>query len=47
MDHLSLSRYTQRKVEARVKFASGALAAGLTAGTLHGDEATTEERLFV
>jgi hypothetical protein len=47
MDHLSLPSHPQGKVKTRMKLASGALAARLPAGPLHGDQATTEERLFV
>jgi hypothetical protein len=47
MDHLSLPTHPQGKVKTRVKLASGALAARLPTGPLHGDEAPTEEGLFV
>jgi len=47
MEHLSLPTHPQGKVKPWVKFASGALAARLAAGPLHGDQAATEERLFV
>lgn len=47
MDHLSLPTHPQSKIKTWVKLASGALAARLTAGALHGDQAATEERLFV
>jgi hypothetical protein len=47
MDHLSLPTYPEGKVKARMKLASGAFAARLTAGPLHGDEAATEEGLLV
>jgi hypothetical protein len=47
MDHLSLPAHPQGKIKTRVQFASGAFAARLTAGPVHGDEAATEEGLFV
>jgi hypothetical protein len=47
MDHLSLSSHPQGKVKTWVKLASGALAARLATGPLHGDQATTKEGLFV
>jgi hypothetical protein len=47
MDHLSLTTDSEGKVKAWMKFASGTLAAGLTTGPLHGDQAATEEVLFV
>jgi hypothetical protein len=39
MDHLSLSTHPQGQVKAGMKLASVALAAGLSAGSLHRDEA--------
>jgi hypothetical protein len=47
MDHLSLFSYSQGQIKTGMKLASGALAAGLPAGALHGDEATAEEGLIV
>jgi hypothetical protein len=47
MDHLSLFSYPEGQIKAWMKLASGALAARLPAGTLHGDEAATEEGLVV
>jgi hypothetical protein len=47
MDHLSFFAHPQGQIKARVKFASGALAAGLPTSPLHGDEAAAEEGLFV
>jgi hypothetical protein len=47
MDHLSLFSYPEGQVKARMKFASGAFAARLPTGALHGNQATAEERLFV
>jgi hypothetical protein len=47
MDHLSLPSHPEGKVKTRVKIASGALTAGLATDPLHGNEAATEERLFV
>jgi hypothetical protein len=47
MDHLSLPTHPEGKVKPRVKLASGAFAAGLATGAMHGDEAATEERLLV
>jgi hypothetical protein len=47
MDHLSLFSYSESQIKTRMKLAPGALAAGLPTGPLHGDEAATEERLFV
>jgi hypothetical protein len=43
MDHLSLASDPQGEVKAWVKLATGALATGLSAGPLHGDETATEE----
>jgi hypothetical protein len=47
MDHLSFSSYPEGQIKAWMKLAPGALAARLSAGPLHGDEAATEEKLFV
>jgi hypothetical protein len=47
MDHLSLPTHPEGKIKPWVKLASGALAARLTAGALHGDEAATEEGLVM
>ena len=47
MDHLSLFSYPEGQIKARMKLASGALAAGLPTGPLHGDEAAAEEGLIV
>jgi hypothetical protein len=47
MDHLSLFSYPEGQIKAWMKFAPGALAARLPTGPLHGDEAATEERLFM
>jgi hypothetical protein len=47
MDHLSFSSYPEGQVKARMKLAPGALAARLSTGALHGDEAPTEEGLFM
>jgi len=44
MDHLSFSSHPQGEVKAGVKLASGTLAARLSTGPLHGDQAATEER---
>jgi hypothetical protein len=47
MDHLSLFSYPEGQVKARMKLASGALAARLSTGALHRDEAAAEEGLIV
>jgi len=47
MDHLTLPSHPEGKVKTRMKLASGALAARLTTSPLHGNQAATEERLFV
>jgi hypothetical protein len=47
MDHLSLFSHPESQVKARMKLASGALAAGLPTGALHGDQAAAEEGLLV
>ena len=47
MDHLPFFSYPESQIKAGMKLASGALAAGLPAGALHGDEAAAEEGLFV
>ena len=47
MDHLSFFSYPEGQIKARMKFTSGALAARLPTGSLHGDEAAAEQRLFV
>ena len=47
MDHLSLPTYPEGKVKTSVKLASGALAASLATGPLHGDDAAAEEGLLV
>jgi hypothetical protein len=47
MDHLSLLSHPEGQIKARMKFTAGALAARLSTGALHGDEAATEEGLFV
>jgi len=47
MDHLSFSSHPEGHVKTRMKFASGTLAARLSAGALHGNQATAEEGLVV
>jgi hypothetical protein len=47
MDHLSLFSDSKGQIKAGMKLASGALAAGLSASPLHGDEAAAEEGLVV
>jgi hypothetical protein len=47
MDHLSLPSHSEGKVKTWVKLTSGALAARLATGPLHGDQAATEEMLLV
>jgi len=47
MEHLPLSPHPEGKVKTWVKLTSGALAAWLATGALHGDQAATEEGLFV
>jgi hypothetical protein len=47
MDHLSLSAHPEGQVKAGMKLAPGALAAGLSAGSLHRDEAAEDKGLFV
>ncbi len=47
MNHLSLFSYPESQIKTGMKLASGALAAGLPTGPLHGHEAATEEGLFV
>jgi hypothetical protein len=47
MDHLSLFSYPEGQIKARMKLAPGALAAGLSTGPLHSDEAAAEKRLLV
>jgi hypothetical protein len=47
MDHLSFSPHPQGEIKAGVELASGTLAAGLSTGPLHGDQAATEERVFM
>jgi hypothetical protein len=47
MDHLSFFSHAQGQIKAGMKFASGALAAGLPTSPLHGEEAAAEEGLFV
>jgi hypothetical protein len=47
MDHLSFSPHPQGEIKARVKFALGTLAAGLSTSPLHANEAATQERVFV
>jgi hypothetical protein len=47
MDHLSFFSYPESQIKTWMEFTSGALAAGLPTGALHGDQATAEEGLFV
>jgi hypothetical protein len=47
MDHLSPPAHPEGQIKPWMKLASGALAARLTAGPLHGDQAATEEGLIV
>jgi len=47
MDHLSLFSDSQGQIKAGMELASGALAAGLSAGSLHRDEAAQDQGLFV
>jgi len=47
MDHLPSFSYPEGQIKAGMKLASGALAAGFSAGAVHGDEAATEEGLIV
>ncbi len=47
MDHLSFFSHPEGQVKARMKLAPVALAAGLSAGSLHRDEAAQEKRLFM
>jgi hypothetical protein len=47
MDHLSFSPNPQGEIKARVKLAFCTLAAGLSTGPLHGDQAATEQRVFM
>ena len=47
MNHLSLSSYPESQIKAWIKFAAATLAAGLSAGSLHRDEAAQDKGLFV
>jgi hypothetical protein len=47
MDHLSLCSHPQSQIKTWMKLASGALAAGLSTGSLHGDETPAEKGLIV
>jgi hypothetical protein len=47
MDHLPFLPHAEGQIKAGMKIASGALAAGFSTGTLHGDEAAAEEGLIV
>jgi hypothetical protein len=47
MDHLSFFPHPQGEIEAGVKFPSGTLAAGLSTGPVHVDQAATEQRMFM
>jgi hypothetical protein len=47
MDHLPFLSHPEGQIKARMKLASGALAAWLPTGALHRDEAATEEGLIV
>lgn len=47
MDHLSLPFDPEGQVEAWMELTAGTLAAGLSAGPLHGNQTATEEGLFV
>ena len=47
MDHLSLLSHPQGQIKAGMELTSGALAAGLSAGSLHRDEAAQDKGLFV
>jgi hypothetical protein len=47
MDHLSLPSHPEGEIKTRMKLASGALAAGLSTGSLHADQAAAEEGLIV
>lgn len=47
MDHLSLFSDSQGEIKAGMELASGALAAGLSAGSLHRDETAQDKGLLV
>lgn len=47
IDHLSLFSDSQGQIKAGMELASGALAAGLSAGSLHRDETAQDKGLFV
>ena len=47
MDHLSFFSYPEGQIKAGMKLASGALAAGLSTGALHGNQAAAEKGLVV
>jgi len=47
VDHPSLSTYPEGQVKAGMKLAPGALAAGLSAGSLHCDQAAEDKGLLV
>jgi hypothetical protein len=47
MDHLSFPPHPQGEIKAGVELASCTLAARLSTGPLHGDQAATEERVFM
>jgi hypothetical protein len=47
MDHLSFSAHPEGQVKAGMKLAPGALAAGLSAGSLHHDEAAQDKGFLV
>jgi hypothetical protein len=47
MDHLPFFSYPEGQIQAGMKLAPGALAAGLAASAVHGDEAAAEQGLVV
>jgi hypothetical protein len=47
VDHLSLSAHSEGQVKTGMKLAPGALAAGLSAGSFHRDEAAENKGLLV
>jgi len=47
MDHLALSCHPKGHIEAGVKFSSGAFAAELSTGAIHGDETAAQEWVFM
>jgi hypothetical protein len=47
MDHLSLLSYSESQIKAWMKLTAVTFAAGLSAGSLHRDEAAQDKGLFV